>query len=69
MDTSTIPQLASYCRCPRSNDLWLCAGRPDLTHHPDGSRCALGATVRATGSDHDPREQLARALKEADSRE
>lgn len=60
-DTAPAP----YCRCPRSSDLWLCAGRPELVRHPDGSRCALGATVAASGNDHDPRGELIRALKEA----
>lgn len=57
----TAPGL--YCRCPRQGDLWLCAGRPGLVSHPDGSQCALGATIRLTGRDIDPRELLARALK------
>jgi len=64
---STAP--TPYCRCPRQGDLWLCAGRPALTNHPDGSRCALGATIRLTGRDIDPREELARALEGEGSRE
>jgi len=68
MDTLTIPRPTPYCRCPRTGDLWLCSGRPELTNHPDGSRCALGGTVRASGSDHDPRGELERALKGEGSR-
>ena len=58
---------APYCRCPRTGDLWQCAGRPELTNDPDGNRCTLSATVAASGSDHDPREELARALEEGGS--
>lgn len=59
---------APYCRCPRQGDLWLCAGRPDLECDPAGNQCALGAAIRLTGRDTDPRELLARALKEEGTR-
>lgn len=64
-DTAPAP----YCRCPRQGDLWLCAGRPALERDPAGNQCALGATIRLTGRDIDPRTLLARTLKEDGPRE
>lgn len=64
-DTTPAP----YCRCPRQADLWLCAARPALERDPAGHRCALGATIRLTGRDIDPRGELIHTLKEEESRE
>lgn len=60
---------APYCRCPRQGDLWLCRGRPALERDPAGNLCALGATIRLTGRDSDPRGELICVLKEEESRE
>lgn len=59
-DTTPAP----YCRCPRQGDLWLCRGRPALERDPAGNLCALGATIRLTGRDSDPRGELICVLKE-----
>lgn len=64
-DTAPAP----YCRCPRQGDLWLCRGRPALERDPAGNQCALGATIRLTGRDIDPRGELIHMLKEDGPRE
>jgi len=61
--SSQVTAPTPYCRCARTGDLWACQGRPELVSHPDGAKCSLGATVRASGNDHDLREELERALK------
>jgi hypothetical protein len=59
--TKTTVKSTGRCECPRSGDLWLCAGRPDMVAHPDGRRCELGALVRL-GTDHDVRGELTAML-------
>lgn len=57
----TASQDTRRCECPRSGDLWNCAGRPDMVSHPDGRRCELGELVRL-GTDRDVRGELAELL-------
>lgn len=57
----TAPKSTRRCECPRTRDLWICAGRPDMVSHPDGRRCELGELVRL-GTDRDVRGKLAELL-------
>jgi hypothetical protein len=59
--TQTASQDTARCACPRSGDLWQCAGRPEMVSAPDGRRCELGELARL-GTDHDVRGPLAAAL-------
>lgn len=63
--SSSQDTVSSACQCPRSGDLWQCAGRPELVSDPDGRRCELGGLV-ALGTDHDVRGELAALLAGGD---
>lgn len=47
----TTEKYEELCGCPRQGDLWLCDGRPQLEHTPDGYVCELGEMLNSTGSD------------------
>lgn len=59
--TKTAVKSTPACKCPRSRDLWMCEGRPELVSDAEGRRCELGGLVKL-GTDHDVRGELAEML-------